>query len=66
MGFRRVRLLVGCCCFWGFEEERDRFLVSLDACAALEGCGVVSMGSGAIVFSLCLLLSLAFELCCKS
>lgn len=39
---------MGCCC-WGFEEEWDRFLLVWDAGGVVEGCGVISMGSGAIV-----------------
>lgn len=49
MGFRRVRVLAGCC--WGFEEEWDRFLLGWDAGGAVEGWVVMSMGSGAIASS---------------
>lgn len=45
MGFRRVRVLVGCC----FEWEWDRFLLDWDGGAVEEFSVVVSIGSGAIV-----------------
>jgi hypothetical protein len=45
-----VKVLVGCC-WWGFEEEWDRFLLDWDDGGAVEDWVVISMGSGAIVSS---------------